>query len=231
MLAQVIEDDRQQRASTILQDVEYVIDGHYVVRNNSESPQKHYEMFKRRATKGQCFQRPYLGCREFVADFQWHEGEVIATVSESLGWSSRSGIHAARHRFRRTTCRRVFSAAPWLTASSMFHRYEAQRFAHDCATIVRVLRPHRGRPAHRKLRIEWDSHLQQSQLLRSSSTHEGALFRHHRTFASTDGKKQTAIMMRMSLPYLGTRAVVRKSQAMFLWDQAEISCSGGFPER
>jgi CRISPR-associated protein Cas5d len=83
MLAQIIEDDRQQRASTILQDVEYIIEGHYIVRSNNESPQKHYEMFKRRATKGQCFQRPYLGCREFVADFQWYDGEVIA-VSESL---------------------------------------------------------------------------------------------------------------------------------------------------
>jgi CRISPR-associated protein Cas5d len=83
MLAQVIEDDRQQRASTILQDAEYVIEGHYVVRNSSEPPQKHYEIFKRRASKGQCFQRPYLGCREFVADFEWHEGDVPA-VPESL---------------------------------------------------------------------------------------------------------------------------------------------------
>lgn len=83
MLSQIIEDDRQQRASTILQDVEYVIEGHYVVRNNSEPPQKHYEMFKRRATKGQCFQRPYLGCREFVADFEWYEHDSVP-VRESL---------------------------------------------------------------------------------------------------------------------------------------------------
>ena len=26
-------------------------------------------MMRRRAEKGQCFQRPYLGCREFAADF------------------------------------------------------------------------------------------------------------------------------------------------------------------
>lgn len=83
LLMQIIEDDRQQRASTILQDVEYVIEGHYVVRSNSESPQKHYEMFKRRASRGQCFQRPYLGCREFVADFEWFEGDA-ANVPESL---------------------------------------------------------------------------------------------------------------------------------------------------
>lgn len=55
MLAQIIEDDRQQRASMILQDVEYIIEGHYIVRSNSESPQKHFEMFKRRARRDSVF--------------------------------------------------------------------------------------------------------------------------------------------------------------------------------
>ncbi|MFC1758905.1 type I-C CRISPR-associated protein Cas5c [Planctomycetota bacterium] len=81
-LAQVIEEDRQQRAATILTNVEYVIDAHYEVLDRSEPPQKHYEMFKRRATKGQCFHRPYLGCREFVADFEWND--VSPDVHESL---------------------------------------------------------------------------------------------------------------------------------------------------
>ncbi len=27
-------------------------------------------MFERRAKKGQCFHRPYLGCREFACDFR-----------------------------------------------------------------------------------------------------------------------------------------------------------------
>ena len=74
-LAQFIEDDRQQRAATLLQNVEYLIHAHYEVLNNKVPPQKHYEMFKRRASKGQCFQQPYLGCREFVANFEWHEDE------------------------------------------------------------------------------------------------------------------------------------------------------------
>ena len=74
-LAQVIEDDRQQRAATILKDVAYIINAHYLVIDGSDSPQKHYEMFKRRAIKGQYFHHPYLGCREFVADYQWKEGE------------------------------------------------------------------------------------------------------------------------------------------------------------
>ncbi|MEL7498743.1 MAG: type I-C CRISPR-associated protein Cas5c [Planctomycetota bacterium] len=74
-IAQFIEDDRQQRAATLLQDVAYIIHAHYVVLNSNDPPQKHYEMFKRRAMKGQCFQQPYLGCREFVANFAWHEGD------------------------------------------------------------------------------------------------------------------------------------------------------------
>ena len=83
MLAQFIEDDRQQRAATLLQDVNYIIHAHYEVLNPKDPPQKHYEMFKRRSSKGQCFQQPYLGCREFVANFAWHEGES-PTPDESL---------------------------------------------------------------------------------------------------------------------------------------------------
>lgn len=75
VLGQFIEDDRQQRASTILRDVAYVIKAHYEEVGRSESPQKHFEMFKRRASKGQCFHHPYLGCREFVANFAWHDGD------------------------------------------------------------------------------------------------------------------------------------------------------------
>lgn len=82
-LMQVIEDDRQQRAATLLQDVDYVIEAHYEVRSGKEPPQKHFEMFKRRASKGQCFQQPYLGCREFIAGFAWHEGNG-PSVDESL---------------------------------------------------------------------------------------------------------------------------------------------------
>ena len=74
-IAQFVEDDRQQRAATLLQDVSYIIHAYYEVLNRKDPPQKHYEMFKRRARKGQCFQQPYLGCREFVANFAWHEGE------------------------------------------------------------------------------------------------------------------------------------------------------------
>ena len=31
---------------------------------------KYYEMFRRRASKGQCVNQPYLGCREFACHFE-----------------------------------------------------------------------------------------------------------------------------------------------------------------
>lgn len=69
--------DRQQRASTLLVDVAYVIEAHFEMTDKAgpeDSPAKHYEMFIRRAKAGQCFQQPYLGCREFPAAFELVEG-------------------------------------------------------------------------------------------------------------------------------------------------------------
>src|SRR5688572_12704975 len=36
-----------------------------------DTPVKFAEIFHRRAEKGQCFNQPYLGCREFTAHFEW----------------------------------------------------------------------------------------------------------------------------------------------------------------
>ena len=69
-----IEDERQQRAATILRDVGYVVEARFEVLDPSETVEKYYNIFKRRAEKGQCFHRPYLGCREFPAHFAWVNG-------------------------------------------------------------------------------------------------------------------------------------------------------------
>jgi CRISPR-associated protein Cas5d len=78
---QYIEESRQQRASLLLRDVRYVIEAHFelTAKDREGEPGKHLGMFERRAKKGQCFHRPYLGCREFPADFSWAE-EVPASV-------------------------------------------------------------------------------------------------------------------------------------------------------
>lgn len=92
-----VEDERQQRAGLLLKDVRYRIYGYFdfiepkdrechsgsddkmywadgaerseVVRLD-ETEAKYAAMFERRAKKGQCFHRPYLGCREFACDFR-----------------------------------------------------------------------------------------------------------------------------------------------------------------
>jgi CRISPR-associated protein Cas5d len=84
-----IEEDRQQRAAMVLRDVAYVIEAHFDFKGAEDNnPAKHKEMFERRAAKGQCFHRPYLGCREFPAQFEPVE-EVPPSVhrgEKDLGW-------------------------------------------------------------------------------------------------------------------------------------------------
>lgn len=63
---------RQQRASMVLRNVDYVIEAHFELTGTDDAdPGKHLAMFERRAKKGQCFHRPYFGCREFPVDFEW----------------------------------------------------------------------------------------------------------------------------------------------------------------
>lgn len=55
---------RDQRNTTVLRDVDYIIEAHIEANENT----KHIEIFKRRMQKGQCFQQPYFGTREFAVD-------------------------------------------------------------------------------------------------------------------------------------------------------------------
>lgn len=63
--------DSTPRNSTLLCDVAYWIDAYPLIFNASgdNKPAKYVAMMQRRVEKGQCFQRPYLGCREFAAEF------------------------------------------------------------------------------------------------------------------------------------------------------------------
>ena len=74
-----IEEKRQQKNSLLLQDVRYRIYAKLIYRparerkgeaiKEGENPMKYYQMFERRASQGQCFTQPYLGCREFAANW------------------------------------------------------------------------------------------------------------------------------------------------------------------
>lgn len=94
-LATFVDEDRQQRASTILRDVAYVIEAHFerTARAGADDNEgKHADTFRRRAQRGQCFHQPCLGTREFVADFELVEGETPPTAlppdqhNRDLGW-------------------------------------------------------------------------------------------------------------------------------------------------
>lgn len=64
-------DDRQQRATMHLKDVAYLIDAHFTLTEQAgedDTVEKHYNIALRRLRKGQCFNQPYFGCREFPAD-------------------------------------------------------------------------------------------------------------------------------------------------------------------
>ncbi|MGR6981883.1 type I-C CRISPR-associated protein Cas5c [Testudinibacter sp. P27/CKL/0425] len=93
----LIDDDRQQRAATVLKDVAYVIEAHAVLTpkaGEGDNITKHIEMFKRRAAKGQCFQQPCMGVREFPAHFALvDEDEPLppqclseSELNRDLGW-------------------------------------------------------------------------------------------------------------------------------------------------
>ncbi|MGQ0712165.1 MAG: type I-C CRISPR-associated protein Cas5c [Gemmatimonadaceae bacterium] len=69
VLGLYVEEERQQRAALVLRDVDYVICAHFEILSGDDNAAKHLDMFNRRARAGQCFTRPYLGCREFAAHF------------------------------------------------------------------------------------------------------------------------------------------------------------------
>jgi len=93
------DEDRTQRNTLALRDVEYVIEASLHLTplagmprrktadnedNGDDTPVKYLAMFQRRAEKGQCFAQPCFGCREFPAHFELADEnamQVNATVN------------------------------------------------------------------------------------------------------------------------------------------------------
>lgn len=68
----LVDEDRQQRASTVLVNPAYVIEAHFDLTAQAgpeDAEGKHLDIFNRRAARGQCFHQPCLGTREFAAHF------------------------------------------------------------------------------------------------------------------------------------------------------------------
>ncbi|MGH7181858.1 MAG: type I-C CRISPR-associated protein Cas5c [Nitrospiraceae bacterium] len=104
-----VEDERQQRAGLFLRDVAYRIHAYFELRDPSfhkphfpylskvpvnreeedlqampdNNAAKFLSMFERRASRGQCVNQPYLGCREFACSFQLVED--VKTQPQPIG--------------------------------------------------------------------------------------------------------------------------------------------------
>jgi len=63
-------EDRSQRHTLALRDVAYVIQAEIILNDHADADiAKYRDQFRRRVKNGRCFSRPYLGCREFAAEF------------------------------------------------------------------------------------------------------------------------------------------------------------------
>jgi CRISPR-associated protein Cas5d len=85
--------ERQQRASLVLKDVDYVIEAHFeVIDKQAEETEdkKHYNIILRRLRDGQQFHAPCLGTREFGARVELIENGIIPLSeikgTRYLGW-------------------------------------------------------------------------------------------------------------------------------------------------
>lgn len=77
---------RDQRNAVCLRDVAYRIHAHVEVTKEATKPVVAYrDQFRRRVTRGACYHQPYLGTREFSADFGDPDDTPRIRRSEDLG--------------------------------------------------------------------------------------------------------------------------------------------------
>ena len=87
-------DNRQQRASMVLKDVDYIIEAHFEMTEKAgaeDTEEKHYNIVLRRLRQGQHFHAPCLGTREFPAKVELIEDKreipkSPLTGRRDLGW-------------------------------------------------------------------------------------------------------------------------------------------------
>jgi CRISPR-associated protein Cas5d len=85
---------RQQRASMVLKDVDYIIEAHFELTANAgeeDTVEKHYNIILRRLRNGQHFHAPCLGTREFSAKVEIIEDKrdipkSHLTGARDFGW-------------------------------------------------------------------------------------------------------------------------------------------------
>ena len=88
----VADEDRAQRNTVALRDVDYVVHASFAMTSRAgaaDNPRKFEEMFERRLEKGQHHSMPFFGCREFTAALEPANGTptpIDLGVDRPLGW-------------------------------------------------------------------------------------------------------------------------------------------------
>jgi CRISPR-associated protein Cas5d len=98
-----IDDERQQRASLLLRNVEYVIDAHFEMTpaaGPEDNPGKHTDMARRRIARGQCVQQPCFRLPRISRLLRASFTRFQICASTGTGRPAPSRMDAARHRLR-----------------------------------------------------------------------------------------------------------------------------------
>jgi CRISPR-associated protein Cas5d len=78
--------NRDQRNAVCLRDVAYRIHAHIEAKHGADKNAAAYrDQFRRRVTRGSCFHQPFLGTKEFSADFGDPDGAERIHRTEDLG--------------------------------------------------------------------------------------------------------------------------------------------------
>jgi CRISPR-associated protein Cas5d len=119
---------RSQRNSIILKDVAYTIEASVHLDEYSEQnpPMKYVEIFNRRVRKGQCYRRPYLGCREFAAEFR-ETTEADVPISEDIPIGS--------------MLLDVFRDEDGTTSARFFYNVAVRQGVLDCSEVYKEMLP------------------------------------------------------------------------------------------
>jgi CRISPR-associated protein Cas5d len=96
------DEDRAQRNTLALRDVDYAVEAEFRMtarQGPDDNPRKFDEMFRRRLEKGQFHMAPYLGSREFPAIVEPYAGDPapLETETRDLGYM----LHDLRYSFKK----------------------------------------------------------------------------------------------------------------------------------
>jgi CRISPR-associated protein Cas5d len=108
------DDDRAQRNTVALRDVDYIITARFALTSKAgvdDTLSKYEHMFLRRLEKGQHHYQPYLGCREFAASLEAATGDEVAHSDSTVSIDRPLGLMFFDYDFASSPPRPLFFAA------------------------------------------------------------------------------------------------------------------------